>query len=151
MNIFKSCAPKAANTVQEQRDGFYGMLDHFLGNDFFSTGLMKSDWNPRVDIVEKEKSVIVKADVPGVDEKHLEVTVDDGFLTIKGSREEEQKVEEKGYSRFERSSGSFSRSIELPDSVDTNSMKAEYKKGVLTVEIAKSKEAERKKVSVKVS
>jgi len=108
---------------------------------------------PKVDVSETDKEVQVKADLPGIDEKDIEVTLSDGVLTIKGERKEEkeEKDEKKSYHRVERSYGLYSRSIALPSEVEEDKVKAEFAKGVLTIKMPKSAKAKSKvkKISVK--
>lgn len=108
---------------------------------------------PKVDVSETDKDIQVTADLPGIDEKDIEVTLSDGVLTIKGERkaEKEEKDEKKSYHRVERSYGLYSRSISLPGEVEEDKVKASFAKGVLTVTMPKSAKARSKvkKISVK--
>ena len=106
---------------------------------------------PAVDVVESEKGYEITADLPGMDEKNIEVKVTDGVLTMKGERREEMEEKKKDYYLQERSYGSFQRSFELPDSVDADKIEANFKKGVLTVKLPKKVEAQKpaKKIEVK--
>jgi HSP20 family protein len=105
---------------------------------------------PAVDVVESEKSYEIAADLPGMDEKNIEVKVAEGVLTIKGEKQEE-KEEKKDYYLQERSFGSFQRRFDLPESVDSDKIEASFKKGVLTVTLPKKPEAQKptKKIEVK--
>ena len=143
--------PENSLIRRDVRDAFSDLFNRFFDDDFFSTDLARSDWNPRVDVFEKDNNIIVKADVPGMEEKNLNVELEDNVLTISGVKEEEHKTKEKNYHRVERSSGSFMRSITLPDGILPNKVDADYKQGVLTVTIPKGKEVQPKKISVKVS
>lgn len=106
---------------------------------------------PAVDIVEKDDAYQVTAEVPGMDEKDIEVTVADGALTIKGEKHEEKEEKKKGYHLRERSFGSFERCFRLPAGVDADRIDASFRKGVLTVTLPKKPEAKaaRKQVKVK--
>jgi HSP20 family protein len=97
---------------------------------------------PAVDIVEKDNAFEVVADMPGFDEKNIEVKVARCALTIKGVKQEEQEERKKGYYVNERRSGSFERTFRLPEGVDTNRIEANFKKGVLTVTLPKKPEAQ---------
>jgi len=108
-------------------------------------------WAPSVDIYETENELVLKADLPDVNEKDLDVHVENNMLTIRGERKFEQKVKEENYLRIERTYGSFSRSFSLPNTVSTEGIKAEYKNGVLTVEMPKRTEAKPKQVKVAVA
>jgi len=106
---------------------------------------------PAVDVVESEKAYEITADLPGMDEKTIEVKVADGVMTIKGEKQEEKEEKKKDYYLHERSFGSFQRSFELPESVDPDNIEASFKKGVLTVTLPKKLEAQKltKKIEVK--
>jgi len=106
---------------------------------------------PAVDVVESEKGYEITADLPGMDEKNIEVKVTDGVLTMKGERQEEKEEKKKDYYLQERNFGSFQRSFELPESVDADKIEASFKKGVLTVKLPKKPEAQKpaKKIEVK--
>lgn len=106
---------------------------------------------PAVDVVESEKAYEVTAELPGMDEKNVEVNVVNGNLTIKGEKQEEKEEKKKDYYLHERSFGSFERSFEIPDGVDTDKIEASFKKGVLPVTLPKKPEAQKpaKKIEVK--
>jgi HSP20 family protein len=106
---------------------------------------------PAVDVVESEKGYEITADLPGMEEKDIEIKVTDGILTMKGERQEEKEEKKKDYYLQERSFGSFQRSFELPESVDADKIEASFRKGVLTVKLPKKAEAQKptKKIEVK--
>lgn len=106
---------------------------------------------PAVDVVESEKAYEVTAELPGMDEKNIEVKVANGNLTIKGEKQEEKEEKKKDYYIQERHFGSFERSFGVPDNVDPDKIEAIFKKGVLTVTLPKKVEAQKpaKKVDVK--
>ena len=106
---------------------------------------------PAVDVTDSEKMYEITAELPGMDEKSIEVRVSDGNLTIKGEKEEETEQKKKDYYMRERRFGSFERSFEVPESVDLNKIEASFKKGVLTVTLPKKVEAQKpaKKIEVK--
>ncbi len=108
-------------------------------------------WAPAVDIYETENELVIKADLPDIDEKDLDVRVENNMLAIRGERKFEQKVKEDNYLRIERTYGSFSRSFSLPTTVNTESIHAEYKNGVLTVQLPKRAESKPRQVKVNVS
>ncbi len=108
-------------------------------------------WAPAVDIYETENELVVKADLPDIHESDLDVRVENNMLTITGERKFEQKVKEENYLRIERTYGSFSRSFGLPNTVNTEAIKAEYKQGVLTVELPKRAESKPKQVKINVT
>ena len=109
-------------------------------------------WAPAVDIYETENELIVKADIPEVDPKNVGIQLENGTLTLKGERKfEEQKNGQRGFHRIERSYGSFVRAFSLPDTVDGEKVKADYKNGVLTVTLPKKEVAKPKTINVEVS
>jgi len=109
-----------------------------------------SAWAPPVDIYETEHELVVKADLPEVDPKDLDIRVENNILTIRGERKFEQKVNEDNYLRVERSYGSFARSFTLANTVNAEAIKADYQNGVLTLSIPKREEAKPKQIKVNV-
>jgi HSP20 family protein len=110
-----------------------------------------TSWAPTVDIYETENELVLKADLPEINEKDLDVRVENNMLTIRGERKFEQQVKEDNYLRIERAYGSFSRSFSLPNTVNTEAIKAEYKNGVLKVELPKRAESKPKQVKITVT
>ncbi len=108
-------------------------------------------WAPAVDIYETENDLVLKADLPEVAENDIDIRVENNMLTIRGERKLEESVKEDNYLRVERAYGSFSRSFSLPTTVDTESIKANYKNGVLTVELPKRAESKPKQVKINVT
>jgi HSP20 family protein len=106
---------------------------------------------PAVDIVEKEKTYEVTAELPGMDESNIDVKFTDGTLTIKGEKKEEKEEKKKDYYLSERRYGSFQRSFSVPDGVDADKIEANFKNGVLTVTLPKTAEAQKseKKIAIK--
>ncbi len=106
---------------------------------------------PAVDIVEKDTAYEVTAELPGLDEKNIEIRLTKGMLTIKGEKKEEKEEKKKGYHLQERHFGSFERSFRVPEGVDPDKIEASFKKGVLTVTLPKKPEAQKpaKKIEVK--
>ena len=107
-------------------------------------------WAPAVDIFETEQNLVVKADLPDLKPEELDIRVENNILTIRGERKFEKKVDENNYLRVERSYGSFSRSFSLSNTVNTESIQADYKNGVLTLSIPKREEAKPKQIKVRV-
>jgi len=110
-----------------------------------------SAWAPAVDIYETEQELVVKADLPDVDPKDLDIRVENNLLTIRGERKFEKKVSEENYLRVERSYGSFARSFTLANTVNSEAIKADYQNGVLTLTIPKREEAKPKQIKVNVA
>ena len=107
-------------------------------------------WSPAVDIYETEHKLVVKADLPEVDPKDLDIRVENNILTIRGERKFEKKVSEENYLRVERAYGSFTRSFTLANTVNAEAIKADYQNGVLTLSIPKREEAKPKQIKVNV-
>ena len=107
-------------------------------------------WAPAVDILENEHELVVKADLPDIDPKDLDIRVENNILTIRGERKFEKNVSEDNYLRVERAYGSFSRSFALSNSVNTEAIKADYQNGVLALHVPKREEAKPKQIKVNV-
>jgi HSP20 family protein len=109
------------------------------------------EFSPVVDVTESDKEVKVNVELPGVDEKNIELSIQDGRLVIRGEKKEEKEEKEKGYYRTERTFGEFYRMISMPAGVDTEKVVAEYKKGLLSITIPKTEEARArvKKIPIK--
>ena len=125
-----------------------------LFDDFFSLSpadLFDSEWLPAVDMYDDEKNIYVKADVAGIEEKNLNVSIQDNIMTISGERVEEKK-ESRGMGRVisERRMGSFARTISIPDNVKQENIRAELKNGVLTVTLPKEKPVSAKEIKIDV-
>lgn len=103
-----------------------------------------SRWAPAVDVVEEKDAYVFKADLPGVDRKDIEITYEDGALTIKGERGKETESEHDGYKRIERSHGEFQRTFRLPKFIDAENISAKNEQGVLQVRVPKQEKAQKK-------
>jgi len=136
-------------SIQERMNQiFEDALSRSRGRD---EGLRTGMWTPAVDIYEKNDSVVVKAEIPGVEKDQISVEVKDGILTLRGERKFERDVKEESYHRIERSYGTFLRSFSLPVSVDQEKVKATFRDGVLEVELPKKEQAKPKQVKVDIS
>ncbi|MCY4360892.1 MAG: Hsp20/alpha crystallin family protein [Gammaproteobacteria bacterium] len=123
----------------------------FLPTDFNDeeSNVFTSRWMPAVDIKEEDHQFTIRADVPGVAPEEIEVTANNGILTIKGDRKSESRDEKDGYKRVERTSGSFYRRFSLPDSAATDKIQAKSRNGVLELIIPKQDAVKAKKITVK--
>jgi HSP20 family protein len=110
-----------------------------------------ADWTPSVDISETEGEYQIKAEIPDVKKEDVKVTVEDGVLTIQGERKHEKEEKGRKYHRIERSYGSFVRTFSLPDVIEEDKVKAEFKDGVLNLHLPKSEKAKPKAIEVKVA
>ena len=106
---------------------------------------------PAVDIYEDEKKVMLKLEVPGIDEKDLDVSVENNTLTVKGERKFESEEKEENFHRIERRYGTFYRAFTLPSTVDTEHVDAKYNAGVLKLELLKKPEAQPKQIKISVA
>jgi HSP20 family protein len=112
--------------------------------------LTTTNFAPPVDIYEDEHSIVLKMEVPGIDEKDIDVRIESNTLTVHGEREIEKEEKEENFRRVERQYGSFTRSFTLPSSVDTGQVSAHYDKGILKISLAKKAEAKPKQIKVNV-
>lgn len=108
-----------------------------------------TQWVPKIDVKEKDSQYIIRADIPGVNPKDIDVSLDNGMLSIKGKKESETKEEKEDYIRVERSSGSFYRSLSLPDAGDSSKITAKSKNGVLEIVIPKNNKSSSHKILIK--
>ncbi len=107
-------------------------------------------WAPAVDIYEQDGNIVLKAELPGVDPKQVDVRLESNTLTLSGERKVDHEVKQEHYHRVERAYGSFTRSFTLPSTVDQEKIKADYKDGVLKVTLPKREEAKPKQISIAV-
>ena len=124
------------------------LMETFFGREPF--GYEKEKWAPAVDVAETKDEIVIKVEVPGMDEKDLSVTLSGDNLMIKGKKKSEKEEKDKHFHRMERYCGSFQRIISLPVSVDHETIKADYVKGVLEVRLPKKAEAKPKEIPIKV-
>ena len=125
------------------------LFDRFFEGWPFRLSAEVGGWAPSVDVSETAKEVIVKAELPGMDPKDVDVTVRGDVLSLRGERKKEEEEKGENFHRVERSYGTFSRSIRLPAEVDADKVKATYKDGVLNISLPKTKAASVKKIEVK--
>lgn len=141
---------KAVAAVDRRPLGFFERMEHEMEDmrrqmfDVFPrsrfwryrpTTPLQTEWAPAVDTYEKDGAFIVKAELPGVETDDVQVSLDNGVLTIGGTREEEKEVKEEHYHARERFAGSFSRSFALPEGVEASSVEASFQDGVLEVKV----------------
>lgn len=131
----------------------HNRMNRLFDDPFFSIGRLAEDdslgmWNPAVDLYEKDDHFVIKAELPGVDRQDIRIDLKDRVLTLSGERTQEQEVKEENYYRKERSYGKFQRAFRLPADVDSDKIKAEFKDGVLQVEVPKPNEIKAKTVTI---
>lgn len=117
---------------------------------FFSEPTAARPWCPAVDISENENALVLSADIPGVKMEDIDIKLEQGTLTLSGSREFKKQEEKGGYHRLERSYGSFHRAFSLPDTVDTDKVEASFDNGVLTITLPKKELAKPRTIKVAV-
>jgi HSP20 family protein len=110
--------------------------------------LISGSWAPAIDIYETENELVLSAEVPGIDEKDIEIRIEDGTLTLRGERKFEKEARQENYHRIERAYGAFSRSFSLPPNVDQENVQAEHADGVLKIHMPKKPESKPKTVKI---
>jgi len=116
-----------------------------------ANGEVTRRWIPAMDLVESDTHYVLRADLPGVSESDVSIELEDNVLTVSGKRQSEREERKGGYYRVERASGSFSRSLTLPEGVDAGSIKADFDNGVLEVRIPKPEQRKPAKVAINVA
>ena len=142
---------------RREREGFMRpfeemrrMMEDFWMTPFEEFGRWGDGFTPKVDVKEEDKEIIVSAELPGMDQKDIDVTVTNDSIRISGEKKHEKEEEEKDYYRHERFCGSFDRVIDLPAEVEEDKAEAEFSKGVLTIRLPKSEEAQTKHKKIKI-
>jgi HSP20 family protein len=130
------------------------LFDDFFGRSALEPfGSFRGGWDafsPRVDVAESDTDIVVSAELPGLDDEDIDVSLSRGMLTISGEKKQKEEKKGRGYYRVERSYGSFQRSIPVPSEVEDGKIEAVFKKGVLTITLPKaSKAKDRKRIAIK--
>ena len=141
---------KRENHVNVNRREIDNLYDRFFKPNFLPSSYLfgEGKWDPTLDISEGRKEITVKAEIPGIEAKDFDISIDGRLLTIKGEKKREQKEEEETYYRVERSYGYFNRTIQLPSEVSPDKVSATYKRGVLKIKLRKSKENKSKRIKI---
>ena len=132
------------------QDRMNRLFQDSYGNQGREEALATSSFAPAVDVYEDEHKITLKIEVPGIDEKDIDIRVENNLLTVHGERKFEKEEKEENFRRVERQYGSFTRSFTLPSSVDPGQVSAHYDKGVLKITLAKKAEAKPKQIKVNV-
>jgi HSP20 family protein len=142
--------PQSKSTLARSfNNEFQRLFDRFFDHDNdIKTAVSNFDWTPSVDVVEKDKCYLLKVDLPGVDPKDVDITAEDGMLSIRGERHQEKTEDKNGQRLTESNYGSFYRSFSLPNGVGMDDIKANSKHGVIEIEIPKAKTAAPKKIQI---
>jgi HSP20 family protein len=135
------------STLQERMNRLFRESYNEAGRD---ESLSTSSFAPAVDVYEDEHTVTLKIEVPGIDEKDIDVRIENNLLTVHGERKIEKEEKEENYRRVERQYGSFTRTFTLPTTVDSENVSASYDKGVLKVALPKKAEAKPKQIKVNI-
>ncbi|UCH23545.1 MAG: Hsp20/alpha crystallin family protein [Deltaproteobacteria bacterium] len=122
--------------------------DFFFPRTIDDEGMLSWSWNPVVDIYDNDDAIVIKAELPGVSKKDITVDVNDRVLTLKGERSANNEVKEDHYYRRESTYGKFERTFTLPADVDPDKIKADYKDGILKIEVPKPEDKKPKQVTV---
>jgi HSP20 family protein len=131
--------------VQDRLNQFFGDIARRGDDDVMTSG----DWLPPVDIYQTDQhEVVLTAEMPGVKQEDIDLRVENNTLTVKGERRQEQSVSKERYHRVERGYGTFSRSFSLPNTIDAEKVRAEYRDGVLTVTLPLREEAKPRQIQV---
>jgi HSP20 family protein len=127
------------------------VFEPFFGRfNFLEDELKSGTWAPPVDVAEEKEAILVRVEVPGMNEKDLKITFEDGLLTVSGERQFERK-DDRNYHRIERTYGSFTRTFSLPRTVEQDSITASYRDGILEIAIPKKEEAKPKQIQINAS
>jgi len=135
-------------TLQDRINHIFN--EAFAGSKDFEDEVSMSAWRPVVDIFDTDNAIVIKAELPGIKKDDVSVDVKDNVLTIKGERSLTKKIKEENYYRKERSFGKFQRSFTLPEAIDSARIKANFKNGVLEIEVPKAEEKKPKQISINV-
>jgi HSP20 family protein len=136
--------------IRYQPWGSYDLMDRLLaGRGHHSQGA--AEWTPAVDVKEEAERFVIHADIPGVDPKDIEISMEDGVLSLSGERKSATTTEQEGYTRTERRTGRFLRRFTLPEGTDAEGISAQGSHGVLEIVIPKQAKVAPKKITVKVN
>src|SRR6202158_4873874 len=138
------------STMQDRMNRMNRLFRESYSPEGPEEALTTTSFAPPVDIYEDEHTITLKLEVPGIDEKDIDVRIENTTLTVHGERKIEKEEKEENFRRIERQYGSFTRSLTLPSSLDTGQVSANYEKGVLKINLAKKAEAKPKQIKVTV-
>jgi HSP20 family protein len=138
------------NTIQNEMNRLFNTFFDPAQNAGNSGSAQLRRWIPPMDLVETEEDFVLRADLPGMTEKDVNIELEDNVLTVSGERKAEHEERKEGYYRVERASGTFSRSLTLPEGVDPEAVRASFDNGVLEVRVPKPEERKPRKVAISV-
>jgi len=148
MSLMRWRPSRELSTIREEMNRLFD--EFFTGSPERRRELLEGEWAPSVDIAETDENVVVTAELPGVKQDEVNISVMNDILTLKGEKKEEKEIKKENYHRIERNYGSFQRSVSLPTGVQADKAKATYKDGVLTITIPKAEEAKPKSIKINV-
>ena len=146
MNLVMWKPLRGMETLHNRINHLYG--DSFSRVGWFDDELTESHWQPVVDIYDNDDTFVINAELPGMSKEAIDIDLKDGVLTLKGERSHENEVKEADYHRRERVFGKFCRTFRLPADIDPHKIKADFKDGVLRIDIPKPEEKKPKKIAV---
>ncbi len=141
--------PRAGVPLWSLRSQIDQLFEDFFGREWGWPLAAKGAWSPAMEVSESDTDVVVRAEVPGMEAKDIEIAIRGDVLTISGEKKEEKEEKKKSYHRIETRYGSFERTVTLPAAVDVEKVKAECKKGVLSITLPKKEGAKPRKIEVK--
>jgi HSP20 family protein len=147
MALVKYNPLRELRSMQEQMNR---LLNVSWNHDISGEDMKDGIWQPAVDIYETADSIIIKAELPDVDQNDIDVRIEENTLTLKGERRHEDEVKKENYHRIERYFGTFQRSFSLPTTVDQENVAAICEKGILTITLPKKEETKPKQINIKV-
>jgi len=147
----KQDEPTAVGRQLEFRREYEDLVNRFFGPDpWFSSRLFGQGFSPAVDVKESETEFVIKAEIPGIAQEDLNVSLTGDVLTISGEKKEEKEEKGENLYRVERSFGSFSRSLKMPIEIQEDKIEANYKDGILTLKLPKAESTKKKSIDIKV-
>lgn len=140
---------KPFGEVSSLRKEMDNLLNNFLGETSFPRSFSQ-EWNPSVDVSETDDQLLIKAELPGLDAKDVNVSISGDILTVKGEKKKEEEKKDEHFHSTERFYGSFQRSFRLPANIKTDEVDATFKKGVLQLVLRKTEDSRKKEIEIKV-
>lgn len=135
-------------TLSQLQNEMNRLYEEQMGDETTENGMVATDWRPAVDVQEDPNQYVITADIPGVDPKDIEVSLDNGVLTIRGERRQDSEQEAGNFKRVERVRGTFFRRFTLPDTADADKVKAKSNHGELQITIPKQEQEQPRKIEV---
>ena len=141
--------PYSTDVLRMQRN-FNRMIDNLFDGAGWDDDIVTSEWNPAVDVEEREQEFVVRVELPGVQKEDVHIATQGNILTLRGEKKQHSESKESNYHRTERSYGSFQRSFTLPGSVKNDRIEASFKDGILEVVVPKAEDSKARTIDVKV-